>query len=191
MKKNWISWLALALSIAAICFSGFRMEPVTFGIDRYNFSIDVLSLLVTLLIGWQVINVISFEKRIKKIISNEIEKVENQIENRQANAEGGIFLATGIGFYYTFPLRAYKCFIYGIGRYLDCEDFVNCNICLKNMELVLKENEQFLIKNYPIEKDLEETIQYIKNHPKYEIIRISLENVEAHRKEIYNKSKRA
>lgn len=58
------------------------------------------------------------------------------------------------------------------------------------MELVLKENEQFLIKNYPIEKDLEETIQYIKNHPKYEIIRISLENVEAHRKEIYNKSKR-
>ena len=69
MKKNWISIAALILSIIAICFPSFRMEPVTLGIDRYNFSIDVLSLLVTLLIGWQVINVISFEKRIKKIIS--------------------------------------------------------------------------------------------------------------------------
>lgn len=177
MKKNWISIAALILSIIAICFSGFRMEPVTFGIDRYNFSIDVLSLLVTLLIGWQVINVISFEKRMNKIVTDKTFKLEKK-------SQAGIHLTTGIAFFNTFPLRAYKHFIWGAGYYLDCEDFTSCNTCLNNMERVLSENKQPLLKNKPTEEDLDGVIQYIKHHPKYEIIKYRFENIEAYREQI-------
>lgn len=182
--RNWISLIALILSIISLCFSGIRMEPVTFGIDRYNFSIDVLSLLVTLLIGWQVINVISFEKRMKKIVDNEIVKLKKHIEYKSANSEAGIYLTTGIAFYYTFPLRAYINFIWGVGRYLDCEDFTNCNKCLDNMENVLSENKQILSKNKPTEEDLNGVIQYIKHHSKYEVVKYRLENIELYREQI-------
>lgn len=191
--RNWISLIALILSIISLCFSGIRMEPVTFGIDRYNFSIDVLSLLVTLLIGWQVINVISFEKRMKKIVDNEIVKLKKHIEYKSVKSEAGIHLTTGIAFYYTFPLRAYKYFIWGAGLYLDCEDFANCNICLNNMERVLNVIQQDLSENKPTKeeeekKELNEAIQYIKRHPKYVSIKDRFENIEANRDNILKKN---
>lgn len=186
--KNWISLIALILSIISLCFSGFRMEPVTFGIDRYNFSIDVLSLLVTLLIGWQVINVISFEKRMKKIVDNETSKLKNEIDTFKIKSEGLIFLTIGIAFYETFPLKAYMNYIWAIMCFLDADDFNDCYVCLINMEVILKEKERYFINNDCSEYDLEGAILAIKNHPKYATIKFRFENIEANRENIFNKN---
>lgn len=164
------------------------MEPVTFGIDRYNFSIDVLSLLVTLLIGWQVINVISFEKRMKKIVDKETSKLKNEIDTYQIKSEGLNFLTIGIAFYETYPLKAYMNYIWAIMRFLETEDFEDCDVCLTNMEVILKEKERYFINNDCSEYELDRYIHAIRNHPKYVIIKYRFENIVANRENIFNKN---
>lgn len=81
--KYWvpgISILAAIASLVAIGYSYYRVEPITFSIDRYSLMIDVLSVLTTVLIGWQIFNYFSFEGRMKKLIDKKVEKAKKEIE---------------------------------------------------------------------------------------------------------------
>lgn len=62
MKNNWVSLLALLVSIIALMLS-YRVVPVDFK-DYWGFVLGVQSLLVTILIGWQIINVFEVKKQI-------------------------------------------------------------------------------------------------------------------------------
>lgn len=75
LKKNWLSVIAVILSVVAISYAHFKIEPMHLSIDRYSFMLDALALLVTILIGWQIYNVIAIDTKIK----NEIEKAKTEI----------------------------------------------------------------------------------------------------------------
>lgn len=81
--KKWIpgiSILAIMLSIVAIIYAHFRVEPASLDIDRYSLMIDVLSILTTILIGWQIFNYIAFETKMKGVIDKKVEKAKKEIE---------------------------------------------------------------------------------------------------------------
>ena len=74
MKNNWVSLLALLISIIALVLS-YRVVPVDFK-DYWGFVLDVLTLFITILIGWQIYNSIEINKKIDRvdaIIEKEIE----------------------------------------------------------------------------------------------------------------------
>lgn len=60
----WTSLISAALSIIAICLVLLRCEPVE--ADWAAVEVTVLSVLVTLLIGWQILNVLKIDDRMKE-----------------------------------------------------------------------------------------------------------------------------
>lgn len=81
--KYWVPGISIAailLSVAAIGCAHFRVEAITLGIDRYSLMVDVLSILTTILIGWQILNYISFEGKMKRFVNKKVEKTKKEIE---------------------------------------------------------------------------------------------------------------
>lgn len=81
--KNWIksywsnclSIAAIICSVVAICVS--LPSAPELGIDYMGVIVGILSFLVTLLIGWQIYNAVTIEKRIK----GEVERTRNEIDS--------------------------------------------------------------------------------------------------------------
>ena len=78
MKTSlWFSWLTFVIAAAALCFAGFRCEPIE--ADWAAVLVGILSALVTALIGWQIYTIIDLRKmqkgvkeiRVSGIIDNE------------------------------------------------------------------------------------------------------------------------
>ena len=62
--SNCLSIAAIICSVVAICVS--LPSAPELGIDYIGVIVGILSLLVTMLIGWQIWNTIAIEKKIKK-----------------------------------------------------------------------------------------------------------------------------
>lgn len=84
-KENWIlivSSIALVISVIAICISLLRSQPLE--VEWANFLVAILSILVTLLIGWQISNYITFykdiEHKMEKITDEKISKMLHAIK---------------------------------------------------------------------------------------------------------------
>lgn len=78
MKNNWVSLLALLVSIIALMLS-YRVVPVDFK-DYWGFVLGVQSLLVTILIGWQILNVFEVKRQIEDF-NETISKLKKENEN--------------------------------------------------------------------------------------------------------------
>ena len=80
MKKKHIhtglSLTAIILSIIAICIAYTHTKSLSW--DIAGTLVGILSMLVTVLIGWQIYNYISFEKKAQTIIKNELNKLEDK-----------------------------------------------------------------------------------------------------------------
>lgn len=71
-KNIWILFgISVLMSIASICISILRTEPLTW--DGMSALVGVLSLLVTLLLGWQIYTFIDIKGRIKEMIEKELD----------------------------------------------------------------------------------------------------------------------
>ena len=75
MKNNWVSLLALLVSIIALMLS-YRVIPIDFK-DYWGFVLGVQSLLVALLIGWQILNVFEVRKQVEKF-NDTIDKLKSE-----------------------------------------------------------------------------------------------------------------
>lgn len=73
-KKNVLILFgaSILLSIISICISLIRSEPLTW--DGMSVLVGILSLLVTILLGWQIYTFIDIENKIKRIIKEEFDK---------------------------------------------------------------------------------------------------------------------
>lgn len=80
MKNNWVSYLALGTSIVALMFAYFRLEPIKWGIDATNLLVDVLAILVTILIGFQIFNYLSFERNVDRKVSDIKKEIVSQFQ---------------------------------------------------------------------------------------------------------------
>ena len=80
-KKNiWILFgTSVLLSIASICISLLRSEPLTW--DGMSALVGVLSLLVTLLLGWQIYTFIDIKGRIKEMVKKEVDGKAGDVYN--------------------------------------------------------------------------------------------------------------
>lgn len=66
MKTSlWFSWLIFLVAAAALCFAGFRCEPIE--ADWAAVLVGILSALVTALIGWQIYTIIDLRKMQKEV----------------------------------------------------------------------------------------------------------------------------
>lgn len=82
MKSNKLSLLSLALSFVALMLS-FRVASVDFK-DYWGFVLGVLSLLVTILIGWQIFNWMGLKDDVSEIKSkmDEVEKKSKKVDKQ-------------------------------------------------------------------------------------------------------------
>lgn len=67
-KESWalgLSIVAITLSITATCIAAYRTPELEF--DYQGVIVGVLSLLVTALIGWNIYNIIDFNKKAEEL----------------------------------------------------------------------------------------------------------------------------
>lgn len=78
-----IGFASLAMSITAVCVACFRTDDL--GFDYQGVIVGMLSLLVTVLIGWQIYSTIAMEARMRKvadeIVTRKAEDVKKSIYN--------------------------------------------------------------------------------------------------------------
>lgn len=182
----FISLLALIISIIALSHS-YPHNP-NLGYDYSGLLVCILSLLVTILIGWQVINVISLEKKMKDIVKNELDNLDFKF----LKLKGDNLFAVALSFWDSCKLKSYAYFVYAIGEYIECNDVPNINICFENMKELLDEIDKKLSKN-PINKtliedeELNKAISDLKRHDDFKYFEYEFNNIEKRRKEIVNK----
>ena len=71
------SSFAIIISIIAIFIAGVSSFSLDFNLENSSFVLGTLSLLVTLLVGWQIYNKIEFDNRIRRAIDEQVEKGSN------------------------------------------------------------------------------------------------------------------
>ena len=83
--SNCLSIAAIICSVVAICVS--LPSAPELGIDYIGVIVGILSLLVTMLIGWQIWNVIAIDKKVKdevkqvsKSFAKDIKKIKDESE---------------------------------------------------------------------------------------------------------------
>lgn len=69
MDKSTIS---IILSILAIIVAGTAAFSLDFNLENASFTLGTLSLLVTLLVGWQIYNKIAFDAKVQKAIDKQV-----------------------------------------------------------------------------------------------------------------------
>lgn len=87
MKNNFFSIISLAVSVISLLASGYIIcSENRFNADWYAIVISVLSLLVTVLVGWQILTVISIEKTIEKRMNEKIAEYDTVVDYRANRA---------------------------------------------------------------------------------------------------------
>ena len=85
MKKNWISWLALALSIAACIITWLRVEIYTTNDTFVGVMAGFIGACATILVGVQIYNSIDTRSSINKLnnsFNNKIEELDSNYDKR-------------------------------------------------------------------------------------------------------------
>lgn len=62
MKRNYLNYIAIIISLSTLFLFWFRLEPIT--AEWMGVLVGILSLLVTVLIGWNIYVLIDFKKNI-------------------------------------------------------------------------------------------------------------------------------
>ena len=70
---------SIILSLLAIIIAGTTAFSFSIDLENSSFTLGTLTLLVTLLVGWQIYNKIEFDNRIRKAIDEQVEKGSNMV----------------------------------------------------------------------------------------------------------------
>ncbi len=73
----FVSCVSLIVSVLAVCIAAYRTPALSF--DYQGVLVGTLSLLVTVLIGWQVINYFMVEKRTRSYAKKLVEKYSHSV----------------------------------------------------------------------------------------------------------------
>lgn len=72
-----LSIIAIIISIIAIIIAGVAAFSLELNFQNSSFTIGTLTLLVTLLVGWQIYNKIEFDAKVQKAIDKQVRKGAN------------------------------------------------------------------------------------------------------------------
>ena len=113
-----ISVISLVVSLISVSCVLLRCEPMT--MDWMGMLVGILSLLVTILIGWQIYNVLQVEKKIHDVLGNAIgettKKMLIKTEESKEEAIGTSLFNLGQAMFYNgFYIHALDNFIKALG----------------------------------------------------------------------------
>jgi len=81
-KENWTLWffviLSIGLSIGLYCCRGVK----DWDFDLYGALVGILSLLVTVLLAWNIINYLTFKREIKDLLEKQKENIKTEVNER-------------------------------------------------------------------------------------------------------------
>lgn len=78
--ERWLVYPFLSISVIASVIAICRTHPrVELGFDYIGLIVGILALLVTMLIGWQIWNLIDFDKRVKNKINEDRKNLHEEI----------------------------------------------------------------------------------------------------------------
>ncbi len=80
-----ISVLAIIVSVLAICISAYRSPNL--GIDYQGLITAVQSLIVTVLIGWQIYQIIYIERIVKRKIDKKVSEYDKVVDDKLAKSQ--------------------------------------------------------------------------------------------------------
>lgn len=154
--KDWERWIiyplltvCLIVSLVSVCHTHPRIES---GFDYMGLIVGILSLLVTMLIGWQIYNALSLEQKVSNIkkeydgLKDKSEALARQQENIKVYNEASMEFIRGMTMlsnrnsvnlaevYWVFSLAL----LHYIEAGIDVE--VNVENCLRYMNYTLSEN---------------------------------------------------
>lgn len=157
-KESWalgLSIVAITLSITATCMAAYRTPELEF--DYQGVIVGVLSLLVTALIGWNIYNIIDFNKKAEELSTKT--NVMSSIMNTQLKEQdrmGAVMENTMSDIYYSLlglkdPLTLeYKYMYHKIWSLVYSSkmgDITTCNIVVKTALSVATHPEEVLLTN--------------------------------------------
>jgi len=87
-----IAIIAIIVSFVSIAFSAFAAFGKDWDIDNPSFPLGVLTLLVTILIGWQIVQYMFQKETVRTIIETEMKKIRGESMFYMNNA---LFIALG------------------------------------------------------------------------------------------------
>jgi len=155
-----VSVIAIVISVVSICLVIFRIEPITY--DWMGILVGVLSILVMILIGFQIHNVIDFKESVKEVksLKTDIKILEYSIKEDMKT----IHLLTNHNIskiYYMLSTKDYRNIQYEYLYYSlvsimyasDIRDIATCNSIVKVMLEVIVSPE-----NVKLSKEQKNTI---------------------------------
>lgn len=98
MKKNWISWLALALSIAACIITWLRVEVYTTNDTFVGVMAGFMGACATIIVGFQIYNSIEYRNKLENISKMQSELAKELHEVRQERIKSEHVLRYGVNF---------------------------------------------------------------------------------------------
>ena len=162
MKKYWTQAFSLLFSLAALCISYFRCEPLE--VNWVGVIVGILAILITLLIGWNIYSAINAKDRISKIeddikeeikqskdfredINHTIGKIQSEAltSSSELNAMSfynqGIIMATVIPHSY---MRHIEAFVKSVHFILQCDESKDKSDIHENITTYLRQIETSL-----------------------------------------------
>lgn len=193
MKNNWVSLLALLVSIIALMLS-YRVIPVDFK-DYWGFVLGLLTLLVTMLIGWQIYNSLEIKDQLDSTKKNLLE-LEQQIARSE---RAFIFVDCGLNFVQGLsnvnerPLSAYRDFIYALDSAYKSNSHIVIEDCYNNLNAIIQKIQAGKGLNENVEQkntQIENAIYELKKNPLYKDFEHLINPIENKRIELFEELKK-
>lgn len=134
VTSNIIATIAIVLSIIAILFSITSLSNKTLQADWASVLVGVLGAMATILIGWQLFNVISFEKRIDSVERKIKEEIREDIEEVKQQSD---FFTTRLA------ARSRGLDYFDNKKYVDAFDYLSVCFGLKSEYTRIEVNKSY------------------------------------------------
>ena len=151
---------SIIISIVALMISIFRAEPIV--IDFAGFTVASLSVLVVMLISWQIFNVITFESTLKKKMEEVLKEAKKEIEIQKIETEGKIFNAMSLNLLESGDCAAsFTCGINAIYCYLKTGNSLGIQTTINNLKIIITKMKKTNI-GFGVITDMNEQNRFIK-----------------------------
>lgn len=149
-RSDWISILALFISIIACIITWLRIEVYTTNDTFVGLMAGFMGACATIIVGFQIFSYIDSNKKVKELESIQLKLNKEVVETRKERERSehlmkyGVNLASGLSLYHTQPFTAYICYFKGLIEALEAHDHNSINKALNNLEFISN-----LVKNHP------------------------------------------
>lgn len=199
IKNNWVSILALVISVLAVVLTCCRVEVVITHETFIGIMASFMGAAATIIVGAQIYNSIETKKQVVKLENSQKELEDSMKEfflkmddtNEEFNYKMNeisacLLIAQSLAYMDYNPISAYydllKSIEFSLDNYAfdDCDSCeTNINACFVNMSLILKEkkNKNIKIESLKINSEINDIIE----HKKFNKIKNEWRNIEEQR----------